>query len=413
MGIYNGALAVILILGAPVWILLVLANPRLRAGFLERLQPLPQCGEANVWVHAASVGEVEAIAPLIRELRQRRIPLQLTALSDTGRARLCERFPECAPRLAPLDLPWLARASVRRARVTGLILVETELWPNLLAAIAKRGGHGILVSARLSDRSFPRYRRMRRLLTPLLRRLSAVAARSAVDRERFVELGVSPECVRVVGDLKWARPELPGPGEALVAALGSGPFLLAASTHEGEEDAVLEAFRGLRDEAPELRLVIAPRHPPRSEHVAARARAAGFEVGLRSRGAAREPVVVLDTLGELASLYSLATLVFSGGSLVPIGGHNLVEIVQSGRVAVVGPHTQNQAPQVALLEPTGALVRVADAKELGAALRRLWRDPSRDAPVVEAKRLCSEQARALDRVLEWLENLEVIPHGTS
>jgi len=409
IGIYNGMLATLTLLGLPVWLVWWLRSPRVRAMFRERLRPLQDSQEGTLWIHAASVGEVEAVAPLIRRLRERQVPLRLTALSDTGRARLVELFPDCGPRLAPLDLPWLVHASVRAARVRALVLVETELWPNWIAAMRRAGGVILLASARLSDRSFPRYRRLRWLVGPVIAQLTAIAARGPTDRERFIDLGAAPERVRVVGDLKWARHLGLRPSDALRAAIGPGPFLLGASTHPGEERALLEAYRFLRREIPGLRLLIAPRHVDRCDSLVAELEASEFAVGRRSRGAPEAPVVLLDTMGELASLYDLASLVFSGGSLVPVGGHSLVEIVQGGRVAVVGPHTHNQRPQIELLEPTGALIRVERAEQLGDALLRLWRDPDRDAPARAAWSVCQHESRALDRVVAWLEELEVAP----
>jgi 3-deoxy-D-manno-octulosonic-acid transferase len=399
IALYNLILLPLVLLAAP---LVLLVSPRARAGLGERLSPLARRARECVWVHAASVGEVEAAAPLIAELRAAGRDVIATALTETGRARLRALDPGCSARLAPLDLPGLVGASLARARVRALVLVETELWPNLIRSAQRRGVRVVLVSARISDRSLPRYRRMRWLFADLLRRLDALGARSEVDRARFVELGVRAEVAHVSGDLKLARPAPPPPGDSLCAALGPGPFLLGGSTHAGEEAALLDAWRALRaGGAAGLRLLLAPRHPQRAAEVASLAEASGASAGLRSRGAAGAQVVVLDGVGELGSVYRLCALCFVGGSLVPVGGHNLLEPVQAGRVALHGPHVHNQRAQLELLAPLGVLHAVRDAEELRLTLARLWADPQRDAaaraaqPVLEAHRGAARRALAL------------------
>jgi 3-deoxy-D-manno-octulosonic-acid transferase len=400
IALYNLVLVPLALCSAPFVWLASLGSPRLRAGLLERLRPLARRERECVWVHAASVGEVEAAAPLIAALRAAGRDVVATALTATGRERLRALDPAGAARLAPLDLPGLVGASLARARVCALVLVETELWPNLIRAAQQRGVRVVLVSARISDRSLPRYRRLRRLFAGLLGRIDALGARSQADLERFVELGVRAEVARVTGDLKLARPAAPPPSDALRAALGPGPFLLGGSTHAGEEAALLDAWRALRSAGAEkLRLVLAPRHPERAAEVAELAAARGARVGLRSRGAGGTEVVVIDGVGELASLYALAELCFVGGSLVPVGGHNLLEPVQAGRVVVHGPHVHNQRAQVELLAPYRALRPVRDAADLGAVLAQLWADPERDAPARAARQALEAHRGAAERAL--------------
>ncbi|HXZ84176.1 MAG TPA: 3-deoxy-D-manno-octulosonic acid transferase, partial [Myxococcota bacterium] len=202
-------------------------------------------------------------------------------------------------------------------------------------------------------------------------------------------------------DLKLDRPAPPEPSAELRAAIGAGPLLVGGSTHPGEEEALLQAWQRLRaTRAPELRLVLVPRHPERVPEVARTARRHGARAGLRSAGAADADVVVVDSVGELASLYRLAELVFVGGSLAPVGGHNLVEPVQAGRVVVHGPNLANQRTQVALLQPFGVLRSVENAAALERALRELWSDPERNAPAREAAKRLEEHRGATDRVLE-------------
>jgi 3-deoxy-D-manno-octulosonic-acid transferase len=400
IALYNLLLVPLVLLAAPLAALAALRSARLRAGLGERLRPLPRRARECVWVHAASVGEVEAAAPLIAGLRAAGREVIATALTETGRARLLALDPPASARLAPLDLPGLVGASLARARVRVLVLIETELWPNLMRAAQRRGVRVVLVSARISDRSLPRYRRLAWLFRGLLARLDALGARSEVDRARFVELGVRPEVAAVSGDLKLARPAPPPPAEALCAALGPGPFLLGGSTHAGEEAELIDAWRALRSAgAAELRLVLAPRHPQRAAEVAALALARGARPGLRSRGASSAEVVVIDGVGELGSLYHLCALCFVGGSLVPVGGHNLLEPVAAGRVALHGPHVHNQRAQLELLAPLGVLHPVRDAAELRAALARLWADPQRDAPARAAQAVLESHRGAARRAL--------------
>jgi 3-deoxy-D-manno-octulosonic-acid transferase len=368
---------------------------------IERLRPLPRMPAGTVWVHAASVGEAEAAAPLVARLVERGVPVIATALTVTGRARLRAVLPRVRTRLAPLDLPGLVHWSLARARVSVVVLIETELWPNVISAAAGRGARVIVAGGRLSDRSYPRYRLFAPFFAPLLEKLWAVGARAELDRARFVALGAPDARTSVVGDLKLDRPAAPEPSVSLRESLGAGPFLVGGSTHPGEEEALLAAWQRLRaTRAPELRLVLVPRHPERVPEVVRTVRRNGARVGLRSQGAAEADVIVVDSVGELATLYHLAELAFVGGSLAPVGGHNLVEPVQAGRLVVHGPNVQNQRTQEALLAPLGVLRRAENATELERVLRDLWVTPDRNAPAREAAKRLDEHRGAADRVLK-------------
>ena len=399
--LYNLILVPTAVLLAPVALVVVLCSARARRGLAERLWPRVEMPEPSVWVHAASVGEVEAAAPLIEALLERGIPTFATTLTTSGRDRLRARLPELWVGLAPLDLPGLVSLVVRRARATVLVLVETELWPNLIHAVASRGGRVVVVSGRLSDASYPRYRRARRLLAPVFHELSTLGARTQEDRERFVRLGVAPERARVVGDLKLDRPTPAPASDELRAAIGDGPLLVGGSTHAGEEEALLEAWKELREqEAPALRLVLVPRHLERVPGVLRMLRRETASVGLRSEGAAKAEVVLVDSIGELASLYALAELVFVGGTLAPIGGHNLIEPVQAGKLVVHGPHVENQRSQVRLLRPLGVLRPVGRDRDLSQALSRLWADETRAELGAQGRAALEAHRGALGRSLE-------------
>jgi 3-deoxy-D-manno-octulosonic-acid transferase len=406
--LYNLLLAPLLLLVAPLALIWLLLSPRTRAGLSERLTPLRAGARGDIWVHAASLGEAAAAAPLIDALVAEGRQVRATTTTVTGRDRLRDRFPGLPVRLVPLDLPGLTGRSARAAGAGVLVLVETELWPNLIQAVAARGGRVVVVSGRVSDRSFPRYRALRPLFAAVLRRVHRVGARSEPDRLRFVALGLPSQRSLVIGDLKLDVAAPAAPSEALRAALGKGPLLVGGSTHPGEEEALLAAWRALRQgPAPDLRLVLAPRHPERARAALANARRVGARAALRSEGAAAAEVAIVDTVGELGSIYTLAELVFCGGSLAPVGGHNLLEPVRAGRVVVHGPHLENQRTLEALLAPLGVLHRVADAADLERCLQRLWADSERNAPAVRAtERLEAHRgatARALEVVLAALE----------
>jgi 3-deoxy-D-manno-octulosonic-acid transferase len=403
--VYNAILLAAAVVLAPLWLVWVLLSRRLRRGFFQRLLPLPRSPAGTVWVHAASVGEVEAAAPLIGALVERGVPVVATTLTTTGRDRLRARLPGLRVGLAPLDLPGLVHRSLRRAQVGVLVLVETEIWPNTIWAARSAGIPVLIASARVGDSSFKTYRRLRPLFASVLRGVR-IAARSAEDRERFVELGVPDAAAQVTGDLKLDRADPAPMSDPLRAALGPGPFLLGGSTHLGEEEALLRAFEGLRlSGETSLRLLLAPRHPERVGQVVATVRRHGFSVGLRSEGAADRDVVVLDTLGELPTIYPLAELVFGGGTLAPVGGHNLIEPVQAGKVVVHGIYTQNQRSQVQLLAPLGVLHPVASAGELTSVIAALWADPERNAPAARARGELDSHRGATDKTLDLLLEL--------
>ena len=403
--LYNTLLLFALVLASPILLIVVAVSPRLRRDFTERLKPLPRSGPGTVWLHAASVGEVEAAAALVEALVERGLPVVVTTLTLTGRARMRARVPGVRARLAPLDLPNLVRRSLVRARVAVLVLIETELWPNTLWAARQEGCEVLIASGRISDRSYPRYRRLAALFRPLLRRVH-IAARSEQDRERFRALGVPVDRAVLGGDLKLDRPTPGEPSDELIAALGPGPFLLGGSTHPGEEEALLHAWQSLRaDGASHLRLLLAPRHPERVPQVRAMVERNGSVPGLRSEGAAERDVVILDTLGELPTVYALVDLVFAGGTLAHVGGHNLIEPVQAGKVIVHGPHTENQRSHERLLAPLGVLRRVEGAAELGQVLAELWSDPDRNAPALRARGALERHRGATQRTLDLVLQL--------
>jgi 3-deoxy-D-manno-octulosonic-acid transferase len=263
-----------------------------------------------------------------------------------------------------------------------LVLVETELWPSWIAAAQRRGIPVILVSARVSDRSYPRYRRFGWVVARTLRRLAAVGARTPEDAERFRVLGAHADRVSVTGDLKIdldceRQPMAPD----LDHAVGDRSLFVAGSTHEGEDAAALDALRYIESEGISVSLVLAPRHIERTPEIARIVRAAGWKPRLRSalgdEPLQRGEVLVLDTVGELASLYARSDVAFVGGSLVPVGGHNVIEPVLAGRPVVYGQYTANVRHVVEILSECGAGRMLSTAAELGPAVAALLMEPER------------------------------------
>ncbi len=370
-GLYNALLPIAILLALPVLAIWAGISPRARQGLAQRLRSV-HGPRVDVWAHAASVGEVESLIPLLERLIDRGLRVLVTTQTVTGRATVRRRLPAIRARLAPLDWSPLTERSIARVAPRALVIVETELWPNLIWSAHRAGSPVVLVGARISDRSLPRYRLLSRFFTSVLRDIDVIAARSTEDGERFVEIGADRDAVVVVGDLKFDRPAPDEPSGDLRRSIGEGPLFVAGSTHPGEDEIVIGAFSELRSRvAPRLRLVLAPRHVDRAPALLRLAADRGFSARPRTKGASEADVVVLDTLGELASLYGMADLVFCGGSLVPVGGHNLLEPVQAGRVVMHGPHLENQRAQVQLLEPLGVLRGVesqADLVRVGTSL---------------------------------------------
>lgn len=375
-----------------------------RKGLAERLgksdpeRALALAGRPVVWLHAASVGELKAARPLLARLRER-FPGRIWLVSTTSHAGrvLAARLPEVhVARLFPLDSPRVLRRLLRALRLELYMFTETELWPVTLRVLAEAGVPAVMVSGRVSAATARRARWLRPLLRPGLERVLC-CMQTALDAERIVALGAEPGRVHVTGSLKLDAPDAaPDPGverAALLLGLDERRAWVAGSTHEGEEEVVLAAHRALRAKSPALLLILAPRHVERVAAVARRVVAAGFDVvrygeliasGKSAKGAA---VALLDTVGPLAALYGLGQVAFVGGTLVPIGGHNLLEPARAARPIVVGPHTGSVSAVAEVLERAGALVRVEDGASLAAAVGRWIEDAA-------AARAAGEQGRS-------------------
>jgi 3-deoxy-D-manno-octulosonic-acid transferase len=334
-------------------------------------------------------------------------------VTATGERVARARLTEAAAMLTfPLDLGGAVRRAVQRVEPGCFIALETELWPNLLRALRQSKVPAVLANGRISDRSYRRYYRVRRLFRRVLDDVALFCMQSEEDARRIISLGAAPERVLVTGNLKMEAPSGDAGAEQLwrrLLHLGQAPVVVAGSTHRGEESELLDAFLAIRSSADGLRLVLAPRHPERLDEVEALARARGLAVVRRSHVASgnEAPVILLDTMGELASIYAVADVIFVGGSLVPVGGHNVVEPALHAKAIAFGPHMSNFRDAAALLLRAGAAVQVGDGAALEAALRRLLADaPAREAlgraawSAVRAHQgACVRTVVALERVL--------------
>ena len=354
-----------------------------RPRFSDRLgRGLPELGRHGVWLQAVSVGEVEIARRLAAELARRApdLPLNVSATTATGLALAARSLGDRLPVFpCPLDLPGPVGRVFTAAEPRLLVLVETELWPELLHQAGRRGVPAAVVNARLSERSHAAYRRVAGALRPLLAPLSLVLARTAADAERFADLGVPERRIAVTGNIKYDLEPDPRPlewADALVRAAGSRPIVVAGSTMEGEEAHVLEALAGLEPDGPRTLLVLAPRHPERFPAVAQLLEARGLKFARRSLPQELGPdteVFLLDTIGELARAYGLARLAFIGGSLAPTGGHNPLEPAVFGVPVLSGPHVHNFREVYDEMTASGGARIVADAAELAVAAA-VWLD---------------------------------------
>ena len=352
-----------------------------RLGERRGLTNVPRPEGFLVWVHAASVGETNAVLPLIGRIVAENGTVLLTTITVTSARIAMARLPAGAiHQFGPIDIqPWVTRF-LRHWRPGLAVFVESELWPVTMTALADSGVPQVVVNARLSERSFRRWQRMESIVGPLFGRLALCLAQTPGDAERYRAIGVKR--AEVTGNLKFDAP-LPAPDPATVAALGrvigERPVWLAASTHEGEEAIAADVHRALAENHRGLLTVVVPRHPERGPAIVEALAASGFRVALRSAGEAIAPdtdIYVADTLGELGLFYRLAPVAFIGGSLVPHGGQNPIEPVRFETAVLHGPHVGNFADIYAALDTSGSET-VANAEELAAALHRLLADPAR------------------------------------
>ena len=367
-------------------------------------------------VHAASMGEVNAASALIRELIDRypEYPLCITTLTPSGSDRVRALFSDRAFHVyAPLDLPGAVRRFFDRTRPRLLIVMETEIWPNFFFEAASQGVPVVIANARISDNSIGAYRRLVQFIRPALKGVSQIGAQSRMDAERLVEIGADSNRISITGNLKFDV-DLPlsllEQAEPIRLAWGTDRLvLLAGSTHEADEVAVLKAFKPLLAAFPTALLVLVPRHPERFGKAAQLARSAGLKVSLRSEGIScprSTQCFVLDSMGELMRYYAACDVAFVGGSMDRVGGQNMLEPAAMGKPVIVGPNTFNFKEIAQLLIDCGATIRIHDADELRMAVDRLFNDPElRDQMGQAGMRLVKSGQGALQRTLELIDGV--------
>lgn len=366
-----------------------------------------------LWVHAVSVGEVAACAVLVDALSERG-PVVVSTSTPTGLAAARKRFGAERVFVAPIDLGVVVARALRRVDPTALLLVELEVWPTWLRLADRRGVPCAVVNGRVTERSARRYARLA-WWVPEFDRLSLVAAQDDAIAARFVALGVPPERVHVVGNLKHEGTRAPDSTAVarLAADLGAadgGQVFVAGSTRTGEDEPLVDLWRRAVEHAPTLALVLVPRHPPRVPDVVALVRAAGHDVTLRSELSAERPwdrrtVLVVDTIGELGALYALADVAFVGGTLVEIGGHNVLEPAAAGAPQVVGPHVANCRHEVELLADQGLLAIVEGAADGASRVVEMLGDDAREARRKQAAAFVAGLAGATEAHLRVLAPL--------
>src|ERR1700739_334420 len=425
---YNLALLATLVAGCPWWLWRIATTQKYREGLGERLGRVRErlraaYGKPVIWLHAVSVGEVLAVSRLVEEIDTAfsGYRLLISTTTRTGQELARTRFGVDRVFYCPLDVPWAVRAYLNALKPRMLILAETEFWPNLLNGCFRRNIPVAIVNARISDRSCPRYQMLRRLWKPILGRLRMVLAQTNTDAERLVALGCRPELVSVSGNLKFdVKAAQEAEATSLLKALGTDfRFFVAGSTLEGEEASLLEAWPRLLAADPNLVMVLAPRHPERFTVVAALLNSSGSSWTKRSDWKGKPAnsipplksgqVVMLDTIGELASVYSLAAVAFVGGSLVPAGGHNPLEPAQFGVPILMGPSYENFRAITEDLRAHDA-IRIASKEELAKVLTELLVNQE-DAQSLgnRGRQVFEQQAGATARSLDALREILHLP----
>ncbi len=414
---------VLLILATPVVVGVLLAKPRCRPGFFKRMgwhaHP-PQAVESSrplIWIHAVSLGEVVAVAPLVKTLHQHHPDCRyiVTTVTETGREAVLQRLSGIAEhRYAPLDFFWAVNGMIRHMQPMLYIFVETELWPNLLWSLRDRHVPSVLVNGRLSSRSFRRQDLpvVRSFWRSVVQTLSLALMQSERDRERIVALGADSARAHVTGNIKFDQPLPVGrPDESIRRSFGLDDheqLILAGSTHPGEEDMLLSAYGRIATIYPSTVLMLAPRHIERAEGIETMLRGAGFVVQRKSQLQEKQSgprVIILDTRGELALAYREAVVAFVGGTLVPVGGHNLLEPAVWGAPVMFGPYTDHCAEVATLLQEAGGGRRVTEVEDLAATLMQWLGEPETRIRVGQAaKRAVLDNQGALARSVEFIES---------
>ncbi|MGD0270257.1 MAG: 3-deoxy-D-manno-octulosonic acid transferase [Candidatus Sulfotelmatobacter sp.] len=422
--LYSLALGVAMLVSLPYWLFQMARHGKYRKGLAERLGRVPSRlqlpeEEPAIWIHAVSVGEVLAVAGLVEELR-RRFPQHrvfISTTTDTGQALARQRFGEDKVFYFPMDFAFAIRPYLRALRPQLVVIAETEFWPNFLRLAHAGGARVAVVNARISDRSWPGYRRFSKLLPRLLANVDLFLAQTPEDAARLQDIGAKPERIRVSGNLKFDIPAAAPIAivESLrksIAASAAGPVLACGSTMDGEESLLLKAFENVLVQHPRAVMILAPRRPERFAAVAALLQQMSISFFNRSEWNGESlsgKVLLLDTIGELSALYALADVAFVGGSLVAHGGHNIIEPAQHGVAILVGNHTENFRDMVSLFQSRNALRIVGPAELPLVLLELLANDAERIALGQRAAETMRSQIGATARTADALEELLARP----
>ena len=381
---------------------------RKRIGERFALCEIPQ---ADVWVHAVSLGEAVAAAPLIEALLTKQWRVIVTTMTPTGSQYVKTRFgARVSHQYIPYDFPQAMRRFFRKSNVRMGIIMETELWPNVIYEAKRAKVPLMLANARLSPRAFEQYRRVAYLFKPLLNQLTVIWAQSEDDAKRFMALGASATIVQMYGNMKFDVSISPAVEVPKARAWGTCRMvLIAASTHANEEAQLLSRLKALKDSIPSLLLLIAPRHPERFQEVYHASQSQGFQTGLRSQPNTIDEncdVIVIDAMGELLSFYRQSDYAFVGGSLVPIGGHNVLEPIALGVPVLCGPYMQNSKAVCDELCAHQAMILAEDADALIAALLALHNDPlRRTEQIANATAVLMANQGTIARYMQRIESM--------
>jgi len=419
--LYSILLVLSTILSAPLFLTLSFMMKKYRHGLTERLGFLPlkkgwaRGGEKLLWLHAVSVGEITAALPLLKEIRRRRAELKLvvSVVTPGGYQVAQEKFPEADLIFYfPLDYPWVVKRVIDQLSPSLFVMIETEIWPNFLRYLAQKNIPSILVNGRISPKSFQRYTLVKPFMTQVLSSVTLFSMRGEEDATRLLKLGADPKKVLITGNIKFDQPLNPLTEEeieAFRAALNldqKSSVMIAGSTHKGEEEIILDVYSVLKAKYPYLALVIAPRHIERVGEIEALLKKKRLAYVKKSELMnQREPIIVLDTFGELMKLYGIGTIIFVGKSLVPEGGgHNILEPAAYGKPVLFGPYMSNFSEIAELLKASGGGIEVHSQEELLSKIEELLEDRAKWKLLgVKAAQVVKNHQGALSRTLAILE----------
>ncbi len=390
-----------------------------RFGYIKRLAP----EKHSIWVHAVSVGETLAAIPLIKALKQHYpdYNIVVTTTTPTGSAQVIKHLNHDVMHVySPYDVPSCVNRFLRRTNTRLCIIMETELWPNMLRCCKNRSIPVVLANGRLSERAKRRYLLIGSLTKLMLQTYTLVAAQGVLDGERLIDLGLDPKRLMVSGNIKFdikLSDTLINDGLQLRQEWGTThrPTLVAASTHEGEEAILLNAFKRIREKIPDTLLIIVPRHPERFTKVGKLCEGEGFSIvqrSLKQKPSTRTDVILGDTMGELCLIYAAADIAFVGGSLVPIGGHNLIEPAAIGMPILTGPNLQNFTEISRLLKKAGAAQIVSDERSIAKTVIALFSAKELGKRMgLRAREVVTANSGALAKHIEWIERIFPTQHS--